>query len=253
MDLGLRGKKAIVTGGTRGIGRAICELLAAEGVDVGLCARNEDEVQSTVAALKQRGVNAVGGVVNVRDGEALKTWLESAATELGGCDIFIPNASAGGGADSEKNCVRNFEIDLMHTVRGCEALLPHLKKGGQGAIVMIASTNALETFGMPQGYNALKGSLVIYAKQLSQVVAKDGVRVNSVSPGPVQFEGGAWEFIHHAIPKLYATALAQIPTTRMGTPDEVARIVVFLASPASSMIVGANVVCDLGFTKRVQF
>jgi NAD(P)-dependent dehydrogenase (short-subunit alcohol dehydrogenase family) len=253
MDLGLRGKKAIVTGGTRGIGRAICELLAAEGVDVALCARNDDEVQATVAALKQRGVNAVGGVVNVRDGEALKAWLESASAELGGCDIFIPNASAGGGADSEKNWVRNFEIDLMHTVRGCETLLPHLKKGGQGAIVMIASTNALETFGIPQGYNALKGSLVIYAKQLSQVVAKDGVRVNSVSPGPVQFEGGAWEVIQHTIPKLYDKALSQVPQKRFGTPEEVARVVAFLASPAASMIVGANVVCDLGFTKRVQF
>ncbi len=253
MDLGLRGKKAIVTGGTRGIGRAICELLAAEGVDVGLCARNEDEVHSTVAALKQRGVNAVGGVVNVRDGDALKAGSSRPRPSSAVATSSYPNASAGGGADSEKNWVRNFEIDLMHTVRGCEALLPHLKKGGQGAIVMIASTNALETFGIPQGYNALKGSLVIYAKQLSQVVAKDGVRVNSVSPGPVQFEGGAWEVIQHTIPKLYDKALGQIPAKRMGTPDEIARVVVFLASPASSMIVGSNVVCDLGFTKRVQF
>lgn len=253
MDLGLRGKKAIVTGATKGIGRAIVEILAAEGVDIGLCSRTEEDVEETVKALKQKGVNAVGAVVNVRDGDAYKAWLERTVEELGGCDIFVPNVSAGGGADSERNWFKNFEIDVMHTVRGCEALLPHLKKSGQSAIVMIASTNALETFGIPQAFNAMKGALIIYGKQLSQQLARDGIRVNTVSPGPVQFEGGAWEVIQHTMPKVHEAALRQIPTRRMGEPAEVARIVAFLASPASSLIVGSNIVCDNGFTKRVQF
>lgn len=253
MDLGLRGKKAIVTGATKGIGRAIVEILAAEGVDIGLCSRTEEDVEETVQALEQKGVNAVGAVVNVRDGDAYKAWLERTVEELGGCDIFVPNVSAGGGADSERNWFKNFEIDVMHTVRGCEALLPHLKKSGQSAIVMIASTNALETFGIPQAFNAMKGALIIYGKQLSQQLARDGIRVNTVSPGPVQFEGGAWEVIQHTMPKVHEAALRQIPTRRMGEPAEVARIVAFLASPASSLIVGSNIVCDNGFTKRVQF
>jgi len=253
MDLGLRGKKAIVTGATKGIGRAIVELLAAEGADVGLCARTEDEVADAVRALQQRGINAVGEPLNVRDGEAYKAWLERTATALGGCDIFIPNVSAGGGFDSEKNWVRNFEVDVMHTVRGCETLMPHLEKSGSGSIVIIASTNALETFGVPQAFNAMKAALVTYAKQLSQHVGKRGVRVNSVCPGPVYFDGGNWELIKGTMPKLFDYALKQIPSGRMGTPEEIARVVVFVASPAGSLMTGSNVVADNGFTKRVQF
>ncbi|MBV8742974.1 MAG: SDR family oxidoreductase [Sinobacteraceae bacterium] len=253
MDLGLRGKKAIVTGATKGIGRAIVELLASEGADVGLCARTADEVETTVQALRQRGVNVVGEAVNVRDGEAYKAWLERTAQSLGGCDIFIPNVSAGGGFDSEKNWVKNFEVDVLHTVRGCETLMPHLEKSGSGSIVIISSTNALETFGVPQAFNAMKAALITYAKQLSQHVGKRGVRVNSISPGPIYFEGGAWELIKGTMAKLFEYALRQIPTGRMGTPEEVARIVAFVASPAGSLITGSNIVADNGFTKRVQF
>lgn len=253
MDLGLRGKKAIVTGATKGIGRAIVELLAQEGADVGLCARAQEEVVATVQALKGRGVNAVGEAVNVRDGDAYKAWLERTVAALGGCDIFVPNVSAGGGFDSEKNWVKSFEVDVLHTVRGCEALMPHLEKGGSGSIVIIASTNALETFGVPQAYNAMKAALITYAKQLSQHVGKRGVRVNSVSPGPIYFDGGAWELVKGTMPKLYDWAIKQIPSGRMGAPEEVARVVAFVASPAGSLITGSNIVADNGFTKRVQF
>lgn len=253
MDLGLRGKKAIVTGATKGIGRAIVELFAQEGADIALCARAEEEVTSTVKALKARGVNASGEAVNVRDGEAYKSWLERAVSSLGGCDIFVANVSAGGGFDSEKNWVKSFEVDVLHTVRGCEALMPHLEKSGAGSIVIIASTNALETFGVPQAYNAMKAALVTYSKQLSQYVGKKGVRVNSVSPGPIYFDGGAWELVKGTMPKLYDWAIKQIPSGRMGNPEEVARVVAFVASPAGSLITGSNIVADNGFTKRVQF
>lgn len=253
MDLGLGGKKAIVTGATKGIGRAIVELFAQEGVDIGLCSRTQVDVDATIRALKQRGVNAVGEAVNVRDGEAYKAWLERTAQALGGCDVFVPNVSAGGGFDSEKNWTKNFEVDVMHTVRGCETLMPYLEKSGSGSVVIIASTNALETFGVPQAFNAMKAALITYAKQLSQHVGKKGVRVNSVSPGPIYFEGGAWELIKGTMPKLYDYALRQIPCGRMGTPEEVARLVAFVASPAGSLLTGSNLVADNGFTKRVQF
>ncbi len=253
MDLGLRGKKAIVTGATKGIGRAIVEALIAEGVDVGFCARSEDEVTEATAALKAKGGTVVGGAVNVRDGDAYKAWLESTAQALGGCDIFVPNVSAGGGMDSEKNWWKNFEIDVLHTVRGCETLMEHLKKSGSGSIVIISSTNAIETFAAPMAYNAMKASLITYAKQLSQFVGKAGVRVNAVSPGPIYFEGGAWEMIKGTNPKFYESTLRAIPSGRFGTPEEVARVVAFLASPAASLITGANVVADNGFTKGVRY
>lgn len=253
MELGLRGKKAIVTGATKGIGRAIVDLLAAEGCDIALCARSQDEVDEAVRAIGKRGVNAVGGAVNVRDGDAYKAWLEKAATELGGCDVFVPNVSAGGGMDSEKNWWKNFEVDVLHTVRGCEALLPRLEASGQGSIVVISSTNALETFYVPMAYNAMKAALVTYAKQLSQFVGRKNIRVNSVCPGPIYFEGGAWEMIKSTNPKMYEATLRAMPNGRFGAPDEIARVVAFLASPAASIVTGANVVADNGFTKRVQY
>ena len=253
MELGLRGKKAIVTGATKGIGRAIVDLLAAEGCDIALCARSQDEVDEAVRAIGKLGVNAVGGAVNVRDGDAYKAWLEKAATELGGCDVFVPNVSAGGGMDSEKNWWKNFEVDVLHTVRGCEALMPRLEASGQGSIVIISSTNALETFYVPMAYNAMKAALVTYAKQLSQFVGRKNIRVNSVCPGPIYFEGGAWEMIKSTNPKMYEATLRAMPNGRFGAPEEIARVVAFLASPAASIITGANVVADNGFTKRVQY
>jgi len=252
MDLGLRGKKAIVTGATKGIGRAVMELLVAEGASVAFCARTPEEVAAAVAAVKRPDVEVIGEAVNVRDGEAYKAWLARCVENLGGCDVFIPGVSAGGGMDSEKNWVRNFEVDMLHTVRGCEALMPHLEKSAVGSIVIIASTNAVETFAAPMGYNAIKAGLITYAKQLSQFVGRKSVRVNAVSPGPIYFEGGAWEMIKGTQAKFYEWAMKQIPCGRMGTLEEIARVIVFVASPAASLMTGANVIADNGFTKRVQ-
>jgi 3-oxoacyl-[acyl-carrier protein] reductase len=253
MDLSLRGKKAIVTGATKGIGRAIVELLAAEGADIGFCARSEDEVEETQRALEARGVTAIGGAINVRDGDAYKAWLEETATKLGGCDVFVPNVSAGAGMDSEKNWWKSFEVDVLHTVRGCETLMEHLKTSGHGSIVIISSTNAIETFAAPMAYNAMKAALITYSKQLSQFVGKHNVRVNTICPGPIYFEGGAWEMIKGTNQKFYDSTLRAMPSGRFGTPEEVARVVAFLASPASSLVTGANLVADNGFTKGVRF
>ena len=251
MDLGLKGKKAVVTGGTRGIGRAIAEALAAEGVHVAVCARHANEVDETVAALKARGVNACGAAVDISQGEAYQAWIAAAAAELGGIDIFVANVSAGGGM-GEDAWRANFETDLLGTTRGIDAALPALKASGAGSIVVISSTAAVETFIAPQPYNAIKAALITHAKQLSQALATDGIRVNCVSPGPVYFPGGAWEYIQNNVAELYASTMAQIPRGSMGTPAEVANAVVFLASPAASLITGVNLVADGGFTKRVQ-
>ena len=252
MDLGLAGKKALITGSTRGIGRAIANLLAAEGVDLAICSRNQGEVDSAVRELSATGVKVTGAVVDVADKAAYQGWIASAAAELGGLDIFVPNVSAGGGDMSEEGWLNNFNIDLMGTTRGVEAALPFLEKSSAAAVVIISSTAGVETFMGPQPYNAMKGALVIHGKQLSQALAPAGVRVNCVSPGPVFIEGGAWDYIKANMTELYDSTLSQIPQGHMGSAEEVANAVVFLASPAASLITGVNLVADGGFTKRVQ-
>ena len=252
MDLGLKGKRAIVTGASRGIGRAIAETLAAEGATVAICARDGDAVKEAVDAINAAGGKAIGSACNVKDAEEYTAWLGKTVGELGGCDIFVPNVSGGGGMDSEKNWWRCFEIDVLHTVRGAEALLPALKESGDGAIIIIGSTNAVDYFGGPMAYNAMKAALINYGSQLSQFVRGDGVRVNTVSPGPIYFEGGAWEMIKGTMPKFYESTVRKIPAGRMGTPEEVARVVTFLASPAASLVTGTNLIADNGYTKRVQ-
>ncbi len=251
MDLGLKGRKAVVTGGTRGIGRAIAEALAAEGAHVAVCARHANEVEETVSSLRARGVSACGAAVDISKAEQYQAWVASAAAELGGIDIFVANVSAGGGM-GEDAWRANFETDLLGTTRGIDAALPALKASGSGSIVIISSTAAVETFIAPQPYNAIKAALITHAKQLSQALAADGIRVNCVSPGPVYFPGGAWEYIKNNMADLYSSTLAQIPRGSMGTPAEVANAVVFLASPAASLITGVNLIADAGFTKRVQ-
>ena len=252
MDLGLKGKKAIVTGGTRGIGRAIAELLTDEGADIAICARNADQVEEAVGALKSKGVNALGSAVDVMDGDALKSWITSASKDLGGLDILVANVSAGGAGADEAAWKANFEGDVMGTVRSIEAALPALKDGG-GSVVIISTTAALECFGPPGPYNAMKAGLINYAKNMSNALAGDNVRVNCVSPGPIFIEGGAWNFIKDNMNEFYTSTLGQIPMGRMGSAQEVANAVAFLASPASAFTTGTNVIIDGGFTKGVQY
>ena len=253
MDLGLKGKKAIVTGATRGICRSLVEILAQEGCDIAFCSRKQDEVDAVAAELAQYGTKIIGGTANVKDAEGYKAWLQQAAADLGGCDIFVPGVSAGGGMEGEKSWYKAFEIDLMGCVRGFDALFPTFKAQGSGSVVFISTTAAVETFIGPMPYNALKAALITYGKQLSQAHAKRGIRVNLVSPGPIMIEGGSWDQIRQSDEKFFNSIMAQQPDGRMGEAAEVARTIAFLASDAASWVNGVNLVVDGGFTKRVQF
>lgn len=253
MDLGLQGKKAIIVGGARGIGYAVAEILAREGCDLAVTARSEDGVKDAVANLKRYGGKVVGKAVNVKQADEYRQWLEWAADELDGCDILVPITSAGGGMGSEKYWHNAFEVDLMGPVRAAEVLIPRMEEQGGGSIVLIATTSIAEAMGGPQAYNALKASLVTWGKQMALFHGKNGVRVNVVSPGPVEFEGGNWEMIKGTMEKFYNAQLRQHPAGRLGTPEEIARCIVFLASPAASWCNGSHLVVDGGFTNRTQF
>ena len=252
MDLQLKGKKAVITGGSRGIGRAIAETLADEGCDIAICARTEDGVNEAVEALKGKGVNAFGQAVDVGDGDALKAWVEASADALGGIDILVSNVS-GGQPPGEEGWKSIFGHDILGAVRCVEAATPHLAKDDGGSIIMISTTAALEKFMAAGPYNALKAALIQYSGALSQDLAPKGIRVNAISPGPIFIEGGAWDNIKQNMTPFYEATLADIPLGRMGKAEEVAAQVALLASPRGGFTTGTNVVIDGGLTKRIQF
>lgn len=253
MDLGLARKRAIVTGGTRGIGRRIVDLLVSEGCHVGFCARDQGQVDAALADLAGGDVTVIGGAVDVTDDERLRGWIGETATALGGLDILVPNASAlVGSADSEAWRL-GLEVDVLGTVRAVEAALPFLEKSDAASIVAISSTAAVNTSGGVRAYSGLKAALISYMSGLSTNLGAKGIRANSVSPGAIYFEGGVWDKRKQESPEAYAAAAARCPMGRLGTPEEVAAAVVFLASPAASYISGTNLIVDGAATTRIQY
>jgi 3-oxoacyl-[acyl-carrier protein] reductase len=253
MDLKLAGKKAIVTGGSKGIGRAIAETLAAEGCHVAICARNADGVAAAVESLKGKGVKASGRALDVADRDALVGWVEASAAELGGLDIVVANVSALDMNRTEEAFRREFEVDLLHTVRTVEAALPHLERSEAGSIVVISSVSGLEFDFTSPAYGTFKGALVHYASRMASELAPKHIRVNAVSPGNIYFEGGVWPYIERNMPDLFKKAFDLNPWGRMGKAEEVASAAVFLASPVSSFTTGANLVVDGALTRRIQY
>jgi NAD(P)-dependent dehydrogenase (short-subunit alcohol dehydrogenase family) len=255
MDLGLRGRRALVTGGSRGIGRAIVEALAAEGVDVALCARGQAGVQQAVAAARAKGVQAFGQALDVRDGAAFTAWFSAAAAQLGGLDLVVSNVSTRPTESGEPMWRDALETDLLHHVRLAELALPLLKAGRDPSLLFIASIASVLTQLPPkeEAYGAMKAALVNYAGQLAARHGAAGIRINAVSPGPIFFEGGEWDLNRVHKPALFAMAGKLAALGRLGTPDEVAKAAVFLSSPAAAYITGANLRIDGGAIKTSNF
>jgi 3-oxoacyl-[acyl-carrier protein] reductase len=251
MDLGLKGKRAVVTGGSKGIGRAIAEGFAAEGADVSICARNTPDVAATVASLKARGIKAFGRALDVADGPALKTWIVATAGELGGIDALVCNVRALAVGDTEESWEKSFKTDMMHTVNAVAAAVPFLEKSRSPSITLISSVSGFEVDFAAGSYGAIKAALIHYAKGLSRQLVGKGIRVNCVSPGNTYFEGGIWQNIEKNMPDLFASTLKVNPTGKFGTAQEVANGVVFISSPMASRISGTNLVIDGALTVAV--
>lgn len=253
MDLGLKGKKAILIAANASVGRHTAEILAQEGCHVALCGRTQEKVDRVVETLKGFDVQAFGKAVDASDATALPAFINEAAEILGGCDIFISFVSTNPGVDSDEGWQAVMNADILPLSRGIRTALPYLQKSDAGSIVTLSSTGAVEEFMGPQPYNALKAAVINYSKALAQKHAAEGIRVNCVIPGPIYTEDGPWPQIRTAAPEFYQAIVSQIPMERMCTGEEIGRAIAFVASPACRFMTGASLVIDGALTKRVQY
>ena len=253
MDLQLGGMRALVTGGTRGIGRAIVETLLAEGASVSFCARNSQEVAETQNAMALEGRMVMGTALDVSDPAGIVAWIAASAAKLGGIDIVVNNVSALAIPTSEENWQLSINVDLLGTVRVCTAALPHLLESPSPAIVNISSVSGREVDFAGGPYGTVKSAIIAYTAHLAFAHAGEGLRANTVSPGNTYFPGGVWESIESGNPDLFKMAMELNPTGKMGTPQDTANAVAFLASPAAVRISGTNLVVDGALTRGIQF
>jgi 3-oxoacyl-[acyl-carrier protein] reductase len=247
VDLGLNGRNCTVIGGSRGIGRSIALGLAGEGANVALCARSEEALQATASEIAAAGVEVLAHTCDAADPEALRAFLDRARETLGSVDVLVHNASALAIGPTLDDWEASLRLDLMGAVHAVEHVRPWMEEAGGGSILFVSSISGLEADPSPDfGYTAAKAALIAHAKKLAVMHAPRGIRVNCIAPGSIEFPGGLWAQVREHEPELYEGVRASIPWGRLGTPEEVADVAVFLVSPRAAWIAGECVSVDGG-------
>ncbi|MDA0339085.1 MAG: SDR family NAD(P)-dependent oxidoreductase [Proteobacteria bacterium] len=253
MDLGLKGKRAIILGGSRGIGWYTAELMRQEGASVAICARGQEGVDKAVGDLAGLGDGTVfGKAVDLAEGEQVKAFCREAIDALGGADILIHNASGFDMDGSEEGWKRSFDVDMMAGVIAVEAVLPSLEASDAAAITLIGSMASKFYFGRRSSYGPAKAAMRAYANELAQSLGRKQIRANAISPGAVWFPGGSWDKRKTEMPEFYESVEKSIPLGRLGTGEELARVIAFVSSPAGMWINSAHIVVDGGQVASVD-
>ena len=245
MDLGLKGKGVIVTGASKGIGRAIAHAFAAEGANIAICARGAEALDKTRAEIAALGVKVHAASCDVGNAEALNAFLEGAHAALGRVDVLINNPSGFGVTDNEEGWAASLAVDVMAPVRATWKVVPWLVAQGGGAVIHISSISGLEA-SLPgvAAYAAVKAALISHSKSMAMELAPKGIRVNCVAPGSIDFPDGFWDGVRKDNQAFYDGVVSTIPFGRMGKPEEIANAVVFLASAKASWISGVMLPVD---------
>jgi len=246
MNISLKGKRAIIAGGSRGIGRSIALTLAAAGAHVSICARSADGLKAAAADIGKHGGQVHWGACDLANGEAIKRYVEDAAAALGGIDILVNNASGFGMADDEAGWMASLNVDVMATVRASNAAIPHMEKAGGGAIVNISSISGYRASSRSVPYAAVKAAVINYTQSQALMLSGKRIRANAIAPGSIEFPGGLWEERKTSNPKLYEGILKSIPWGRLGTPEEIASVALFLVSDMAKWVTGQTITVDGG-------
>jgi 3-oxoacyl-[acyl-carrier protein] reductase len=246
MAFDFQGKRVVVCGGSRGIGRAIAAGFARGGAAVSICARGPGPLAATAAELRELGGVIHAAPCDLGDGPAVLDYVAAAAAALGGIDVLVNNASGFGSTDTEEGWAAGLSVDVMATVRASRAALPFLRTAGGGSIVNVSSISGYRSSTRTPAYAAVKALLINYTSSQAAMLARDGIRVNGVAPGSIEFPGGSWEDRKTSSPALYNAILGSIPFGRLGTPEEVADVVLFLASPLARWVTGQTIIVDGG-------
>jgi 3-oxoacyl-[acyl-carrier protein] reductase len=245
MDLGLTGRSVVITGGSRGIGLAIAEGFAREGANLALCARGQAGLDAAAETLRGHGVDVFTQACDVADPDALKAFVDAAAAHLGGIDVLVNNPSGFGRTNDETGWKLGIDVDLMGVVRGTWAAVPYLQKSPAPAIINTASISGIGASGN-MAYGAVKAAVIQLTQSHAIALADDKIRVNCIAPGSIEFPGGVWDDAFKNNRQRYDSTLARIPFGRMGKPEEVASLAVFLGASPASWITGQIISVDGG-------
>jgi len=244
VEVDVKGKRVVVAGASRGIGRAIALAFAQGGARVSICARGAEALEATKKKIAAAGAFAHAETCDLSNETQIARYIPNAATALGGIDVLVNNATAGASGDDEKAWEESLAVDLLAVVRASRAALPFLEKGRDPTIINIASGSGMNPSVRTPAYGAAKGAVIHYTRTQAAALAMKGIRANCVAPGSVEFPGGGWERRKSEEPALYNQVLASMPAKRLGRPEEVARVVLFLASPlaiwVTAQVIGVN-------------